>query len=97
VEKLLCDEAEEERRPALRRVRDAAPAMGLEADGKPVRCWRRSDLVAERSPRLTADMVLFLNYMQSITNWSLRREQLMRGKGENLYLNIIIELPTSPA
>lgn len=54
MEKLLLAEGEE-RRPVVRRVRVAAPAMGLEADCK--LDWRRNDLEAERSPRLTADMI----------------------------------------
>jgi hypothetical protein len=56
VEKLLCVEAEEPKS-----VRDAAAEIVLDANGKLVRCWRRSDLVAERSPRLTADMILYLS------------------------------------
>jgi hypothetical protein len=64
VEKLLCVEAAERKS-----VRDAAAAMGLDADCKPVRCWRRSDLVAERSPRLTTDMILCLQvYRELSTN-----------------------------
>lgn len=55
VEKLLCVEAQEGGS-----VREAAADMGLKADCKPVRCWRRSDLVVERSARLTADMIVYL-------------------------------------
>ena len=46
-----------ERRAALRRVVEEATVSGLAAVCKPVRCWRRSDLEAERIPRLTADIV----------------------------------------
>jgi hypothetical protein len=63
VEKLLCVEAEEGGS-----VRDAAADMGLNADCKPVRCWRRSDLVVERSARLTADMILNLYIERLSTN-----------------------------
>jgi hypothetical protein len=66
----LCDVEEEtaDRRPALTRVREATVAVnGLDPDCNPVRCWSLSDLEAERSPRLTADMV-YIRF--SITNWS---------------------------
>jgi hypothetical protein len=57
VEK-LCDVEEEtaDRRAALRRLWDNATVSGLAVACKPVRCWRRSDLEAERKPRLTVDM-----------------------------------------
>lgn len=58
VEKVLC--GAEEREAALRDGLDEAAAprtAGRTADCRPVR-WKRSDRVAERTLRLTADMVL---------------------------------------
>ena len=74
VEKVLYECGAEERETPLKDVLEAAPrTTGRTADCRPVLCWRRSDLVAERRLRLTADMMVGRSLRSpSVANWVLK-------------------------
>lgn len=80
VEKVLRECGAEEREAALKDVLEAAPSTsGRAADCRPVRCCRRSDLVAERRPRFTADMMFKIDLalgLYSFTNWVLKTKNV---------------------